>query len=194
MIKSFFSTIISLSLLFLVSANQNTYAGEGLAKTYSEFKEKAQIMMQTPEGAAKMYFDAVFCYIDPKTRSEGHKMLRYVMRESANWDRSANYNTFVTRLKNPNKSYIFRSYAEGTSPENGYEMSPEDYSLMHVKNKEETDYTRVIIMSSGADSERSLWAQQFDDGLWHIINNAGSYTDVRQPKNIVDNSHDADYD
>ncbi len=177
--------------------SETVNAPSGLPENYSEFKNRCQTMLQTPAGAIKMYFDAVFVYADPKTRREGQKMLRYVMRSGENWDRAASYSTFVSRLKDPAKHYIFRSYAEGTSPENGYAMSVHNYSVEIARIVDESDYTRVNVVSTGADSSRIMWVKQFDDGLYYVINNAGSYVDVRPPKRTgraSNNSHDADYD
>ncbi len=177
------------------SAKDSSIAvAKGLPDNYAEFKERCQTMLKTPAGAIKMYFDGVFVYANPQTRREGQKMLRYVMRAGENWDGAASSATFVSRLKDPSKHYIFRSFAKGTSPENGYSMSPDNYSVEIVNTAKESDYTRVSIVSTGADSARTMWVKQFDDGLWYVINNSGSYVDVRQPTKANNNSHDADYD
>ncbi len=170
------------------------YAPNNLPKNYSEFRNRCQNMLKTPAGAIKMYFDALFVYADANTRKEGQKMLRYVMHTNENWDKAASYSTFVSRLKDPTKHYIFRSYAKGTSPENAYNMSTHCYSINISKIVDENDYMRVNLVSSGADSSRIMWVKQFNDGLWYVINNSGSYVDVRKPQNIQNNSHDADYD
>ena len=81
-----------------------------------------------------MYFDAVFCYLDPQRRAEASKMLRFIMHADANWEGSQKYVTFVRRLRDPHYRYIFQSFAAGTSPENGYRMSPDNYSLNIVRN------------------------------------------------------------
>ncbi len=165
-----------------------------LPRDYAEFKERCQTMARTPEGALKMYFDAVFSYIDPNTRVEGQKMLRYIMHEGENWDSLPSFSTFVSRLKDPSMTHIFRSFAVGTSPANGYEMSPHNYQIQVLRVTPESDHTVVALRSTGADSERLVRVQQFSDGLWYVINNASTYVGVRPPTNIVDNSHDADYD
>ena len=61
----------------------------GLLVTYHEFKERYMREAVTPEGAVKLYFDAVFCYIDPAARTEGVKMLRYCLREKRDWEKTA---------------------------------------------------------------------------------------------------------
>lgn len=175
---------------------KNTVASaKGLPSTYADFKERCHTVAVTPEGAVKMYFDAVFCYLDPNRRTEASKMLRYIMHADANWEKKQKYVTFARRLKDPACHYIFRSFASGTSPQNGYRMSPENYSLVFSGKSNEADYVRVFLISSGSDSRRIVWVKQYQDGLWYVINNADTYMKVREPASSrPDNSHDADYD
>ena len=175
---------------------KNTVASaKGLPSTYADFKERCHTVAVTPEGAVKMYFDAVFCYLDPNRRTEASKMLRYIMHADANWEKKQKYVTFARRLKDPACHYIFRSFASGTSPQNGYRMSPENYSLVFSGKSNEADYVRVFLISSGSDSRRIVWVKQYQDGLWYVINNADTYLKVRDPASSrPDNSHDADYD
>ena len=167
----------------------------GLPSTFSEFKQRCRNVATSPEGAAKMYFDAVFCYLEPQRRAEASKMLRYIMHADAGWESSQHYATFVQRMRNSSTHYIFRSFAAGTSPENGYRMSPQNYQLVYSGKSYEPDYVRVFLISSGSDSRRMLWVKQYDDGLWYVINNADSYMKVREPVSAQSRySHDADYD
>ena len=170
-------------------------APAGLPANFSEFKSRCQSVARSPEGAVKMYFDAVFCYLEPGRRTEASKMLRYIMHADAGWESSQRYVTFARRLKDPASHYIFRSFAAGTSPENGYRMSPEKYSLVFSDTSQEADYVRVFLISSGSDSRRIVWVKQYQDGLWYVINNADTYLKVRDPVSYrPDNRHDADYD
>ena len=169
-------------------------ASGGLPDSYAAFKARCQTAARNPEGAVKMYFDAVFCYLDPARRSEAVKMLRYIMHADAGWERSPNYGTFVNRMRDPSQHFIFRSFAAGTSPGNGYRMSPDSYRLVIANKAAESDYTRINLISSGADSPCSVWVRQYEDGLWYLINNAGTYAQVRPPRAGVSHSHDADYD
>lgn len=181
--------------VFAASQNQNTVSLQGLPQNYADFKARCQFACLTPEGAVKMYFDAVFCYLDPDRRSEASKMLRYIMHAESNWEGSQKYVTFIRRLEDPAYHYIFKSFAVGTSPENGYEMSPDTYSLVFTRKDKQQDYIRVFLRSSGADSDRRVWVKQYSDGFWYVINNSDTYAKVRDPEcSGMDNSHDADYD
>lgn len=178
------------------SPKKNPIVSEkGLPSTYADFKARCQTVAVTPEGAVKMYFDAVFCYLDPNRRAEATKMLRYIMHTDGNWEGSQRYVTFIRRLKDPSFHYIFRSFASGTTPENGYRMSPDDYGLVFSKKDRQEDYVRVFLRSSGADSDRRVWVKQYPDGFWYVINNADTYAKVRDPAaSDMNNSHDADFD
>ena len=197
----FSSVLFSAVALFLLCAGlaasapaQSSGAG-GLPSTYSEFKSRCQTAARTPQGAVKMYFDAVFCYLDPQRRAEASKMLRFIMHTDANWEGSQKYVTFVRRLRDPHYRYIFQSFAAGTSPENGYRMSPDNYSLNIVRTSPDQDHLRVFLRSSGADLDRRVWVRQFPDGLWYVINNSDTYVKVREPAAAADNTqHDADFD
>ncbi|MBQ4325831.1 MAG: hypothetical protein IJC28_02830, partial [Mailhella sp.] len=170
-------------------------AYSGLPRNYSEFRDRCQSACQSPYGAAKMYFDAVFCYMDKAKRSEASKMIRFIMHADAGWERSPYYSIFVERLRSKKHHHIFRSFAEGTSPENDYSMDPGNYRLMMGEIVEEQGYLRLFLYSSGSDSARPIWVKQFDDGLWYVINNAGTYSGVREPYSAKNHyGHDASYD
>ena len=167
----------------------------GLPSNYAEFRDRCQSACQSPYGAAKMFFDAVFCYMDPGTRSEGSKMLRFIMHEKQGWERSPNFSLFAQRMRDPKQQHIFRSFAEGTSPENDYSMAPNNYQLMMGELVESTGYMRLFLYSSGADSARPIWVKQFDDGLWYVINVVSTYAGVREPYSSKNHyGHDATYD
>ena len=187
------STVLALSVLFLAVGGE---AWAALPRNYQEFKARYQQEGRTPEGAVKLYFEAVFCYIDEATRAEGSKMVRYALHYDRPIEQSYNLATFVERLRDPEMHYIFRGFAEGTSPENDYRMSPDNFNLVVTRKVQEQGYLRVFLHHSGADSPRVVWMQEFD-GLWYMINNASTYVQARPPKAFTDrtkNAHDADYD
>ena len=170
-----------------------------LPKTYKEFKARYQTEAKTPEGAVKLYFEGVFAFVNPDTRAEAGKMLRYILHSEVPIERSNNYATFVERMKDPNYNYCFRSYAKGATPENDYKMDPDNFSLSFAgkAQHESKGVYRIPLSSSGSDSLRFMQVRKFDDGLWFIFNNASTYVQVREPKaEKIRRSHawDADYD
>ena len=187
------STVLALSVLFLAVGAE---AWAALPRNYQEFKARYQQEGRTPEGAVKLYFEAVFCYINEGTRAEGSKMVRYALHYDRPIEQSYNLATFVERLRDPEMHHIFRGFAEGTSPENDYRMSPDNFNLVVTRKVQEQGYLRVFLQHSGADSPRVVWMQEFD-GLWYMTNNASTYVQARPPKAFIDrtkNAHDADYD
>ena len=187
------STVLALSVLFLAVGGE---AWAALPRNYQEFKARYQQEGRTPEGAVKLYFEAVFCYINEGTRAEGSKMVRYALHYDRPIEQSYNLATFVERLRDPEMHHIFRGFAEGTSPENDYRMSPDNFNLVVTRKVQEQGYLRVFLQHSGADSPRVVWMQEFD-GLWYMTNNASTYVQARPPKAFIDrtkNAHDADYD
>lgn len=167
-------------------------ASAKLPKTYAEFKARYQTEGKTPEGALKLHMEAIFCYLNPETRSEASKMLRYSLYLSKPLEQSYNYSTFVERMKDPECHYTFRSYCKGTSPENNYAMSPDDFSVNIVRKRNSEGYLKLDVKSSGADSTHAVWLLNHD-GLWYVDNNAPLYLLVRKPK-APSNAHDADFD
>ena len=173
--------------------------GEAFAKLprdFDEFKTRYQREGRTVEGAAKLYFEAVFCYLNEATRDEASKMLRYSMYMSMPIERSNNTRTFVNRMRDSSYHHIFRSFAIGATPENNYAMSPDDFKLDYTSKRQQAGDTNLFIRSSGADSPRPVRMRQHD-GLWYVVGNGNTYAAVRPPKSMVDerrNAHDADFD
>ncbi|MBQ3645886.1 MAG: hypothetical protein IJM82_05710 [Synergistaceae bacterium] len=190
--KKFLAALIFISLFCGVSSAE-------LPKTYKEFKARYQTEGKTIEGAVKLYFEGVFAYMNKETRKEGAKMLRYSLHSDSPIERSTYYATFVERMKDPDYNYAFRSFAEGSTPENDYAMSPDDFEIMYAGEpiKDPGGFMRVPLESSGADSPRIIWVKKFDDGLWYVINNAATYVQVKETnteKIRRSHAHDADYD
>lgn len=177
-------------------------AGTGFAtlpRTYREFKERYQTEGRTVEGAVKLYFEGVFAYMNPETRKEGAKMLRYSLHSNSPIERSTHYATFVERMKDPDYNYAFRSFARGSRPENNYAMNPDNFEVMFAGRfiRDPGGYLRVPLRSSGADNERIIWVKLFEDGLWYVINNAATYVQVKIPQSEAirrSYAHDSDYD
>ena len=178
---------------YQASTHQNFPTGRPV--DFQDFKTRYRSIGTSPEGAVRMYFDAVFSYIDPARKSEGSKMLRYSLHERQNWESFPTRGTFVSRLKDPSFHHIFRSFAEGTSSHNNYAMNPDNYRLVFAGTRQESDYVKILLRSSGADSPRPLHVQQFEDGLWYVTNNHSTYVEVRRPSSqIRTGGHDADLD
>lgn len=167
-----------------------------LPQNYQEFKTRYQTEGRTIEGAFKLHLEAIFCYINKKTRKEASKMLRYSMHLQEPLESSRNQSTFVKRMIDPEYNYVFRSYCAGTSPQNNYQMSPDNFYINFAGYRQEQDFVRLFVQSSGADSKTHIWMKNYD-GLWYTTNNSSLYVMIREPQEEIDkrrNRHDADYD
>ena len=144
------------------------FAGEGLAlaklpKNYSEFKTRYQTEGRTIEGAFKLHMEAIFCYIDPKTRKEASKMLRYSMHQAQPIEQNNNLAIFIRRMKDPETNFIFRGVCAGTSVQNSYAMDPDNFSINFAGSKQqEADYITLYVQNSGADSRTLIGMRNYD--------------------------------
>lgn len=190
--KLFVKLIFTLMLPILACS----WASAETFTDYKSFKARYQEAAQTPYGALEMHFAAIFSYINPDNRAEAGKMLRYSMHYNMPIERSRNHATFLERMKDPSYNFVFRSYYKGSSPENNYHVDFDSAQLNVVSKRNSEDYLKLALQSSGADSPRLVWLRQHD-GLWYVENNSSIYSQIRKPKQMLDqkkNSHDADYD
>lgn len=187
-------------LTFLLTAALCLFFGSNawakLPQNYQEFKTRYQTEGRTIEGAFKLHLEAIFCYIEPKTRKEASKMLRYSMHLSEPLEQSKKSGLFVRRMTDPEYNFVFRGFCAGTSPQNNYSMNPDNFNVNFAGSKQEEGYVRLFVKNSGADSAAHIWMQNYD-GLWYTTNNSSLYVMVREPQERIDqrkNLHDADYD
>lgn len=158
-----------------------------LPKMFDDFQKLHTETAKTPEIASKLFLDAIHVYMNTETRDEGRKMIQYMIieyKDKPSWDTTPDALLFAGRLKDPGKQHIFRSYAKGTSPENGYVMDPNKYELNIEKSnpKHEKAY-QVYWKSSGADMSRPVYCKQSTrTELWYIYDHRNIYTDIRPPK------------
>lgn len=160
-----------------------------LPKDLDECKSRQAELGKTPEGAAKVWFDACYVYMNEDTRDEGRKMLQYLtipFKDNPNWDKDRSQEYFLRALLKD--QYIMRSYAKGTSPENQYKMDPNDYELNVERVNlnppgRESRGIQVYVKSSGADMPRPLYFKQSTSTkLWYMNAHTNVYTGIRPPK------------
>ncbi len=160
-------------------------AGASLPTTVEELKERHAAQASTPEAALKLWFDSVFATMNRETGEEGAAMLGYLTipyKDSPQWYRQSSARTFVERIKE--RPHIFRSYAKGSSPTNGYAMDPNNYELEVVSCMADSSGRgwAVVIRSSGADSPRPVYLKKSDQtGLYYVDTFSNVYVDVRPP-------------
>jgi len=126
-----------------------------LPKTLDDLKARIPTEAKTPEGAIKLWFDCVFVYLGGD--KELGVSLITEMTKDKDWQGTMEY--FVDALNS--KPYIWRSYVKGATPENKYQMNPQEYELelrdvilKPYGDYEEGKVVMIKVFSSGADSLR----------------------------------------
>ncbi len=123
-----------LMVLFLSAAW--AVQSEGLSPERSSSSKCATGRRERLPKLRQSFFDGIFAYMDRSTREEGRKMLALAMDERPDWDGRATMKLFADRMKSPKTAHIFRSYARGAVPENGYAMDPDNYELVIERSAE----------------------------------------------------------
>ncbi len=143
---------------------------------------------QTPDGAVKVFILACLQYGSRNSAEHlrGKQAIQRLSIEYMNdpaWDDLTTAQTFVRNLDG--EAWIFRSYAVGTSPENGYAMNPADFELnLDRIEPGGTGGQDVWLRSSGADSPRRIYLKRgTQDGLYYLEHFGNLYVDVRPPVN-----------
>ena len=147
-----------------------------------DFRARIAAEATDPKQAVRLWFDAVFVYTSGEDEL-GADMITEMTKDN-NWQRAASY--FVRALDhNP---HIFRSYARGSAPENDYAMSPDDYALTFTRtetqpypDREEGEYVKMFVESSGADSPRPIEVQRNSRGEYKVSNFSSICSGIRPP-------------
>lgn len=114
----------------------------------------------------------------PSTRAL--QQLTLPFREDPAWSRKPSNRTLVDRLDS--KNHIFRSYFEGTSPENGYTLPATRKLLVEAVREREGRGVPVVVRSTGADNPRTVYLRQSEQtGAWVLASFSSLYVDIRPP-------------
>jgi hypothetical protein len=168
-------------LTVLMAAATLAWAGLAHAKLprdVDEFRERLAKEAVKPEGAAKLWFEAIYVYAKDASRDEGRKMLALLMLDEK-WEKNT---YFVDRMRT--KPHIYRSYAKGSTPENRYAMDPDSFALVvasSAKDKFREHGWRLTLKSGGDDEPRPLVLVKGTDNLWRIQAYNEVYGDIKPP-------------
>ncbi len=159
-----------------------------LPSTYDEFAERHRQIGKVQAEVLRLWFDACFVYMNPETRDEGRRMLQHLtvpLRDFDDWDRETTNQNFVERLQKEEFQHIWRSYAIGAEPDNGYAMDPDDYQLRIAFDRADRFQRgwEIGLVSSGAPkTQRPVYLKRnVDDGLWYVSAFANLYVNVPPP-------------
>ncbi len=157
----------------------------------ADLKARHAAAGSTPAGALALWFEALRLYLEPASRDAGRALLGYLtipFKKDERWDRKSSNLTFAGRLKDARHHHIFRSYYEGTSPENGYTL-PANPQLAIVRDEPDAHGRGHVIAlrSSGADNPRPVYLKKSTKtGLYFVDGHANVYVGIRAPKDPDD--------
>ena len=143
-----------------------------------EFQARQAAETTTPQGAAKLFFDAVFVYMSGET-TLGVQMLGGLMKNKS-WDSSP----LLSAIHD--KPQILRSYVKGATPENDYivnmecyELNLRDLSCQPLKQYPVGKVVRLMLQSGGASELRPLDFERNGLGQYQVRDFSGLLAVIR---------------
>ncbi|MDX9721141.1 MAG: hypothetical protein RBU37_10375 [Myxococcota bacterium] len=168
-----------LGALLLISFLWAGVAVAGLPASEEEFLKRHASEAKNAESALQLWFEGVYLYMQGGDQATlGEKILLTMTKGMTDeWKTKAGFSRFAERLKT--EQHIFRSYAKGSSPANGYSMDPSSFELDMVKSVQDGDNWVISLQSSGADSPRKVTLTKDDTGLWKVVKFDSVYVGIR---------------
>ena len=162
-----------------------------LPKTLEEFQAQVGAQANDPKLAVRLFMDGIHVYLSGE-KDLGKQFIMEMSRYKE-WNESQ-HRMLLERMDS--MPHIYRSYAEGATPENHYEMDPQSYELVYsgevnlkpYDDKPEGDFAKLFIRSGGADAPRSLTLQRNNAGLYKVYEFSSLNLDIRPPKAAPDAS------
>jgi hypothetical protein len=160
-----------------------------LPKTLEEFQARVVAEASDPQKAVKLFFDGIFIYLSGE--KDLGKLCIMEMSRYKEWNESQ-HRMLMERMRT--QPYIYRSYAEGATPQNKYEMNPQDYKLVFsgepnmkpFDDKPQGDYCKLFVKSGGADSPRPITLQRNSAGQYKVYDFSSINLGVRPPASAAD--------
>ena len=149
---------------------------DSLPESVDEFVELRDRVATVPQGGAAMMVVALFAYV--KDEMLGRQCLAVAASRERLEEGPKGYKGWQLRASDvwllhtqiKGKEYVLRSYIEGTSPENDYELPESPYTFTFTDNPHSGDPERgsfkVFVDSSGASSPRPVTVKRNDKGIW----------------------------
>lgn len=159
-------------MAFAVLNAQTTVTIKEIPSSIEEFIKLRDQKATTPEGGAAMFCIAMKIYMDNKDLGEKCFVAIADKSELKKGDTYKEYTLINWRtIRSASEAYplIAKSYIQGSSPENGYEVSlPYKYKFLSGKYSGDpsTGKTKIFVECSGADSARPIHMTKNDKGIW----------------------------
>lgn len=156
-----------------------------LPKTLEEFQARIATDAGNPQKAVKLFFDGI--HIFQLGQQDVGKQCIMEMSRDKDWKTPSQRMLLERMVSMP---HIYRSYAAGATPENHYEMNPNEYALVfhgepNMKpygDKPEGAFCKLFVRSGGADAPRSLTLQRNNAGQYKVYEFSSINLDIRPPK------------
>ncbi len=135
-----------------------------------------------PKWVARQWLQGILLYLAGE-KETGLKQMNALMVDPTDEKFDAFHGAMA-----PNKSYIWRSYVKGTSPDTQYVVADpytieiESHFQPGEDPKEDSRLIRMFIHSSGADTDRPLKLSRDDKGEWRVSEFSSFCVGVRAPK------------
>ncbi len=159
-------------------SNQILFQFEALPKNLEELKRLKESSLKTPFETAALTVLSLLRYSEDS--KDAIEMLNYLRGPRP----LSNYDIQFIKDRFRDKDYVPKSYFEGTSPQNSYELAP-PYKITVYEDKYSYDqegYAKLYLKSSGADSPRPVVLRIKGDTwyLWEQLLLAG----IREPVSL----------
>jgi hypothetical protein len=149
----------------------------------------------TPQGGAAMMVVALLAYVEDKEL--GQQCLAVAVDRGRLSEGPKGYkgwqlsNRDLQFLRNQlsGKAYLPRSYIEGTTPENGYELAASPYAVECTDNQYSGDVDsgmyKVFVACSGAATPRPVTVKANNKGIWKASEWSSLIVGVQPPAKQV---------
>lgn len=162
--------------------------------TVEEFAELRDQIATSAEGGAAMFLLALKIYVE--NPDLGRKCLISSIDLSALSKSASGYKGYdltqssMSLIKRQMEQYPYvpKSYIEGSSPENKYEVSaPYKYYFKSnpYSGKREEGKFKIFVKCSGADSDRPIQCYKNDKGIWKAKEWSSVLTGIRKPQEDI---------
>ena len=143
-----------------------------------------------PEGTITLWLEAVIRVQEGDENAwRAVQYLTIPLKNDPSWMKLAGNSYFVNEVRSKNPS--FRSFINGSSPENGYSV---DLNNLRVSIESDADNgslgRKFFLESSGAERARPISLKKSDQtGLYYVNEYSSMYVDVQAPPNGQETFH-----
>lgn len=168
---------------------------DALPKSIDEFVALRSQIADTPEGGAAMMVVALLACAEDEQL--GQQCLTVAVDRGRLQEGPKGYkgwqlrNTDLQRIQRQlsGRAYLPKSYIQGATPGNGYQLSDPPYTLNFSGNPYSGDAStgtyKTFVASSGADSPRPVTLKRNDKGIWKASEWSSLIVGVRAPEQNV---------